>query len=105
MKLVELVAYFRNGGNFDGFCREQALKIGAELEIYARAPVTLESQLGFFAIERTGGKLEVLSEGMRYENLFDFSYFLDAIEESKDRRSLGDAELAEILLSYALNDA
>jgi hypothetical protein len=106
VKLVDLVAYFRSGGKFEDFCKAQTLDVAAEvIEIYAQVPVTLESQLGFFPIERTGGRIEVVSEGIRYENLFDFHYFLGAIDEAEEMESTGNAALAQILLSYTLSDA
>lgn len=106
MKMIDLVAYFRSGGTFDEFCKTQALDSGSEvIEIYAQTPVSLESRLGFFPIEETGGLAEVVSDGIKYQTLFDFFYFLEAIGELKGRESPGDAELAQILVSYALKDA
>lgn len=64
MTLSELVAYFRKGGSLEDFCKTQALDIGAEvIEIYARVPVTLESQLRFFSLSEAGGRTTVLSNG------------------------------------------
>jgi hypothetical protein len=106
MKLVDLVAYFRLGGTFEGFCKAQALNAEAEvIEIYAQRPVNLDSPLGFFPIEETEGKIEFQSEGLQYQNLFDFFYFLNVIEDIKGNELPGDAELAQSLLSYALKDA
>lgn len=106
MKLVDLVAYFRNGGTFEDFCKTQALDAGAEvIEIYAQSPVGLESKLRFFPLEETGGQTEVVSDGAKYQSLFDFFYFLEAIGEPKSLESPEDAALAQMLLSYALKDA
>src|SRR5690242_9128579 len=106
MKLIELVKFFRHGGTFEDFCREHALDEKAEvIEIYARTPVRLESTLGFFPVEETEGKADFTFQGIRYQTLFDFFYFLGAIEEAERQESLADAELAERLLSYALKDA
>jgi len=106
MKLVDLITYFRHGGTFEDFCREQSLNTEAEVvEIYAQKPVSLESQLGFFPIEETEGQAEFLSDGIEYQTLFDFFYFLDVIKELKGNAIFEDAELAQNLLSYALNDA
>jgi len=43
----------------------------------------------------------------RQHNLFDFYYFLDAIEEANNNqnRSLSSEELAKLLYNYAINDA
>ncbi len=106
MKLIDLVAYFRHGGTFEGFCREQELDAESEvIEIYAQVPVGLESQLRFFPIEETGGQVEVNFGGIKYENLFDFFFFLQTVGGFKDEGSVGDAALSETLLSYAMKDA
>ena len=106
MKLVDLIANFRHGKSFEDFCREQSLHTEAEVvEIYAKKPVSLESQLGFFPIEETEGQAEFLSDGIEYQTLFDFFYFLDVIKEWKGNETLEETELAQNLLSYALKDA
>lgn len=106
MKLTGLVSYFRNGGTFEGFCEEQSLDVDSEvIEVYARTPVSLDSELGFFPVEETGGRAELQLEGLLYQNLFDFFYFLDVIEDVKKAPDQGDDELARRLLSYALKDA
>lgn len=106
MKLIDLITYFRQGGSFADFCEKQTLNAESEvIEIYAQEPVSLESQLGFFPIEETEGKVEFQSAGVKYQNLFDFFYFLDTIESIKDSEELDDENLAQKLLSYAINDA
>ena len=106
MKLIELIAFFRQGGTFEDFCKAQALDEEAEvIEIYAREPVNLESQLGFFPIEETEGRVEFQSEGVPYHNLFDFFYFLEAMEDIKGNDEPTDSELAQKLFSYAIKDA
>ena len=108
MTITELVTYFRNDGSFDDFCKEQKLSLDSEvIEVFARTPVSVESQLGFFEIETTEGKVEHHNGNVEYRNLFDFYFFLDAITESKDaaNRTLNDADIAKRLMSYALNDA
>ena len=106
MKLIDLVSYFRLGGTFEDFCKTQALNAESEvIEIYAQKPVSLHSNLGFFPIEETEGQVEFLAEGLPYQNLFDFFYFLDVIKDVKGSTLPGNAELAQALLSYALNDA
>lgn len=104
MKLVDLVSYFRRGGTFESFCREHALDIDSEVfEVYARKPVDLDSELGFFSIDEAEGRIEIQSEGMQYQNLFDFFYFLGVIEDARGVTS--DEELARLLFSYAQKDA
>ncbi len=106
MKLIDLVTYFRHGGTYDDFCRKHTLNAKSEvIEIYAQEPVSLESQLGFFPIEETEGKADFLSNGVKYQTLFDFFYFLEVIEDVKDKKTLEDAELAQKLLLYAVKDA
>lgn len=106
MKLIDLVAYFRQGGTFEDFCRTQGLNLESEVvEIYAQEPVGLESQLGFFPIQETGGQAAFSSKGIRYKTLFDFFYFLEVIEDLKGAQIPTDGELAQILLSCAVKDA
>jgi len=108
MTLTELIHYFRNDGSFEDFCRKQSLDLDSEvIEIFARPPLSMRSPLGFFEIERTEGRITHSHDDQEYRSLFDFYFFRDAIEESKNEqnRSLQDSEVARKLLSYAINDA
>jgi len=106
MELSNLITFFRQGGNFSDFCQAQGLDEAAEaIEIFAREPVGWESELGFFAIEDTGGQIELQVDGVKYHNLFDFFYFLDVIKEVDGHEEWTDAALAQRLFSYAMNDA
>lgn len=108
MKLVDLVHYFRNGGSYEEFCRSQSLELESEvIEVYMEMPFDLDNEIAFFEIEKTEGKVEYLFKETKYFNLFDFYYFLDTIEESKnsENKSLTDAQIASMLLSYARDDA
>ncbi len=106
MKLVDLITLFRQGSTFEDFCKEQALNAESEvIEIYAQDPVGVEARLGFFPIEETEGRIEFQSQGVSYHNLFDFFYFLGVIEDLKGHDEPSDAELAQKLFSYAINDA
>jgi hypothetical protein len=106
MNLIDLISYFRRGGTFEDFCETHALDTDSEvIEIYALEPVGLDSPLGFFPIDVTEGRTEVVSGGAKYQNLFDMFYFLDVIVEVKGIDVPNDSELAQTLLTYALNDA
>lgn len=108
MTLTELIHYFRSGGKYERFCQEQSLDPESEVvEIYASVPLSIESNLAFFEIEKTGGSIEHSHDNIKYRNLFDFYYFQGAIEESRDlpNQHLDDSEIANKLLSYAINDA
>ncbi len=108
MKLKELVNYFRKGGGYEEFCQTQSLNVESEVvEIYMEKPFDIDNELAFFEIEDTEGKAEYASNSVTYFNLFDFFYFLDAIEESKSEknRSLSDEAIAKRLYDYAINDA
>ena len=108
MTLTELIHYFRSGGKYECFCQEQTLDPESEVvEIYASAPLSLESNLAFFEIEKTGGCIEHSHDNIKYRNLFDFYFFQGAIEESisEQNQNLEDSEIASKLLSYAINDA
>jgi len=108
MKLLELVCYFRNGGSFDEFCESEQLNQESEvIEIYIKKPLELNNDLGFFEIEKTEGKSELVNVGIEYSNLFDFYYFLNSIEDSnkEENRFFSDEEITKLLFKYALNDA
>jgi hypothetical protein len=106
MKLIDLITFFREGGTFEGFCKTHMLNAESEvIEIYAEEPVTLDSQLGFFPIEQTEGRVDFQSQGTKYHSLFDFFYLLDVIKEVKGRAGLSDEVLAQKLLDFAVKDA
>lgn len=108
MKLIELVDYFREGNSYEGFCQSQSLNVASEVvEIYMEKPFSIDNDLAFFEIENTEGKMEYTFNGVQYFNLFDFYYFLDAIEESNNDEnvSLADDIIAKRLYDYAINDA
>jgi hypothetical protein len=108
MKLVELVKYFRNGGTYEEFCLQQSLNLESEvIEIYTEKPFRIDNELAFFEIENTEGRIEYTLNEVKYFNIFDFYYFLDAMEESNNIKhlSLSDDEIANRLYNYAINDA
>ena len=108
MKLLELVAYFRNGGSYQDFCSSQSLDISSEvIEVYMEKTLHLDNDLAFFEIEKTDGKSEYIFKQVQYLNLFDFYYFLDTIEESHndENNTLTDLEVANVLFSYARDDS
>jgi hypothetical protein len=106
MKLIDLITFFRNGGTFEDFCKKHALNVESEvIEIYAEEPVSLESHLGFFPIEETEGQVRFQSQGVKYHSLFDFFYFLDAMESVKGISEPNDEQLARKLFTFAIKDA
>jgi len=108
MHLTNLVGFFRSGGTFQEFCAKYKLDSDAEvIEIFAAKPFDLDMDLVFFPIEVTEGNIQHSANGIDYYNLFDFYYFLDAIEESKNdqNRIFSDRKIAEKLLNYAKNNA
>lgn len=83
MRLINLIKFFRQGGFFADFCKAQSLNQASEvIEVYAEKPVHLMSELGFFSIEETEGRVEFQSGGRRYQNLFDFFYFWMQLKKS-----------------------
>ena len=107
MNLAALVSYFRKGGSYEDFCQAQALDAASEVvEFYMEKPLHVENELAFFEIEQTQGRIEYFFNGISYVNLFDFFYFLDAIEEvtAIGGRSVTDEEIAETLYAHAIND-
>ncbi|WP_286753994.1 MULTISPECIES: hypothetical protein [Sphingobacterium] len=108
MKLLELIDFFRDGGSFKEFCHLQSLHEQSEvIEVFMEIPLDIHNELRYFEIEKTGGSIEYSDNGINYHNLFDFYYFLDAIEEANNgqNRSLSNEELAELLYNYAIHDA
>ncbi|MDF2934039.1 MAG: hypothetical protein K0R36_3370 [Chryseobacterium sp.] len=108
MKLLELVKYFRTGGSFEEFCKVQSLDQDAEvIEIYMKESLKINNDIAFFEIEKTEGNYEYFNNEEKYFNLFDFYYFLDAIEDSnnEENNSLTDEEITKLLYDYAVNDA
>lgn len=108
MNLVQLVNYFRKGGVFNEFCHLQNLDLESEvIEIFMLAPLGLDNELAFFEMEKISEDIELVYESNVYVNLFNFYYFLDAIEESNSPQylNLSDEEIARRLFDYAINDA
>lgn len=108
MKLLELVNYFRSGGSYEEFCELQSLNKASEVvEIYMKQPLKIDNELAFFEIEKTEGNFEFSDSGTVYSNLFDFYYFLDAIEDSnkKENQSFTNEGITRLLYKYAIIDA
>lgn len=103
MTLLDLVTYFKDGGDFEEFCTQENLNLESEvIEIFAVSPLSIDSELLFVEIEKSEGRNTYIANSSKYENLFDFYYFLDAIEESGNMSS---EKLTEALFKYAINDA
>ena len=99
---------FRSGHSFNEFCQINLLDSESEgINIHMKKPFGIESDLGFFEIEKTDGMIEYVSNGETYFYLLEFSYFLDAIEQyqSAEHKQLTDYEVASQLLHYGLFDA
>jgi hypothetical protein len=106
MRLVDLIAFFRQGRTFEDFCIVNGVNTESEvIEIYAQDPINLDSKLGFFPIEETDGQIKYQSGTLIYHNLFDFFYFLEVIKSVKSNEGISNEELAQKLFSYAINDA
>ncbi|UPQ77337.1 hypothetical protein [Chryseobacterium nepalense] len=67
-------------------------------------PVSFDQNIAFFEIEKTEGNIEYTYDDIDYSNLFDFYYFLDAIEESNSKK-LSTEQTSKILYDYAIHDA
>ena len=105
MNLVELVALFKSGKSYEEFCDDYRLDADSEvIEIYMTKPMSIEESLAFYPIEVTEGKVQFIYNSVEYYNLFDFYYFIDAIEEVKGT-NYTDREVAGKLLNYAMLDA
>ena len=108
MTITELINYFRNNGNKNEFFENNSLDPESEvIEIYMQEPLGIENEIKLFEIEKTGGNLTYINENIEYQNIIDFYYFMDFIEESKigKNKDLTDEKLAEIFINYCINDA
>lgn len=106
MTITELIQHFRTNGNKEEFFNKNSLDIKSEvIEIYMRKPFNIENQISFFEIKKTKGNIEYEFDNIKYYNLIDFYYFLDFIEESKEKKNLTDEKLAELFYNYCINDA
>ncbi len=108
MTLIELVTYFRKGGTFEQFCKEESININSEVvEVFMQKPFDIKQNIIFFEIEKTDGNTKITKNNITYYYLFDFYYFLDVIADSNQGQNklLSDEEISKILLSYAINDA
>lgn len=106
MTLPELIQYFRNDGDYTSFCKMQRLDKDAEaIEIYAAQPFGLNSKLEFLAIEETAGRTPYSYNGNEVHSLFDFYYFINAVNEAFRDETKSDIDIALRLLDYAERDA
>jgi hypothetical protein len=106
MNLSELINYFRSGGSYKDFCRDQSLDDASEaVEIYMEQPLELKNNLAFFEIETTEGSLEFVKDGIRYYSLFGFPYFINVLKEIKnlDHHDLTDKDIADILYNDVIS--
>jgi hypothetical protein len=107
-KLVDLVKYFREGGDFEEFCRKHSLDLESEaIEIYMKDKLSIDSELAYFEFEKTQGKVNYYIDGIKYVGFFDFYFFQEMIEVSNigEYKNLSHLDLAKRIVSYAINDA
>jgi hypothetical protein len=106
MTLIELVKYFRENGSLEKFQKTNQIDPEVEvIEICMEKPIQIDSQLCFFNPEITENKTDFIYKDKEYQNLIDFFYFEDFIEESKGIKDKNNKDLAELLFKYAINDA
>ncbi len=104
MNLIDLIDFFKKGQDFKTFCTEQSINADSEvIEVYMHKPFNVKSEIFFFEIEDTEGLTKYEFNSKTYYNLFDFYYFQDVINDSSIK--LSSEELANVLLSYSINDA
>ncbi len=104
MNLIDLIHLFRRGQDFEEFCQLKSLDLTTEVvEIYMEKPFHIESQVSFFEIEKTGGRIEYTCNNKKYYNLFDFYFFTDFLQEFSDDST--NEDIAKRLIDYVINDA
>lgn len=106
MNLSELINYFRTGGSYQEFCRDQKLDQESQsLEIFMEQPLELNNNLAFFEIETTEGSTEFVKDGVRYYNVFGLSYFLEVLKEisQSEHQDLSDRDIAELFYNHVMS--
>ena len=104
MNLAALIDFFRKGKTLEQFYSEQGLSSKSEvIEVYMENPFQLDSNIYFFEIEETDGKYEFEVDNKNVYNLFDLYYFLDFIEDIKEKE-IDSKSAAEILFNYSIKD-
>lgn len=103
MRLVDLVAFCRNGGDEEELRRMFSLDAESEaILMFMLPPPAVDAELLFVEIEKTGGSTRYVRDGVSFYHLFELYYCIEAIMESPDNSA---REIAEMLLHYAIYDA
>lgn len=106
MTLPELINYFWMGNTYEDFCKTTGIKSEAEaIEIFAQKPFGLNSKLEFFKEDAIAGKTEYSYNGADFYSLFNFYYFLNAVQEGEKNETLTDIDLSLRLLDFAERNA
>ena len=108
MKLLDIIDYLRRPERLQDLY--DSLKLSKESEsisIYMKDAIDINSDLEFFEIEKTDGKLIYELNGTRYIELFPLEYASDIICNtfSEENRKLNNVELSKRILEYRINDA
>ncbi|WP_198938371.1 hypothetical protein [Tenacibaculum holothuriorum] len=75
------------------------------IEIYMENEIHINSELAFFEIEHSEGRLIIEENNTKFHNLFDFDFFNDFMDEIKESESFDSDKVIETLIDYANNDA
>jgi hypothetical protein len=104
MTLLEIIPYFRVPGQLDAYLNSMGIdNEEGDVSVYMKDRLELTSELQFLNDDQTQGRRVVDFNGIKYEELLPVYMIQEMVDELKDGSS--DHQIAERILSYAINDA
>jgi hypothetical protein len=104
MKLLEIIPMFRQPGRIDEFIQSIGLDNEEEdASVYMKDSLELTNDIKFLSDEQVQGKRIVVVDGDTYEELLPVFMIQEMVDELKEDHS--DLQIAQKILSYAINDA
>ena len=104
MKLLDIIPYFRNPGQIDGYLTSQGIDNGeGDVSVYMKDGLALDNELLFLTDDQTQGLRVVSLDGNRYEELLPVFMIQEMVDELGETYS--DHQIAERIIDYSINDA
>jgi hypothetical protein len=104
MTLLEIIPYFRVSGQIDAYLKSMGIdNEEGDVSVYMKDRLELASELQFLNDDQTQGRRVVDFNNSKYEELLPVYMIQEMVDELKDEYS--DHQIAERILSYAINDA